>query len=230
MVAVCALGRIISVRRSCGWRFPPWERLLALLIARAILHPDAGRSARNPAAGNAAAVFWIYVAAAGLLACGFVDFPVLAFHFQKTACSETDRIPLLYAGAMGVNGLTALIFGRLFDRFGIIVLVIGTLISMLSLPLGFLGGPAAAVASSRLLGNGPGSAGRVAALRHRAGGLDEQTRQRVRRLQWSLRRAVVPGEVADGRRFTNTLLHALVALGVLAQFAAAVMFLCCGAP
>ena len=28
-------------------------------------------------------------------------------------------IPVLYAGAMGVNGLTALVFGRLFDRYGI---------------------------------------------------------------------------------------------------------------
>jgi MFS family permease len=48
-------------------------------------------------------------------------------------------IPLLYAGAMGLTGATALIFGRLYDRFGIVMVVIGALISMLTLPLGFLG-------------------------------------------------------------------------------------------
>jgi hypothetical protein len=49
---------------------------------------------------------------------------------------------------MGVNGLTALIFGRLFDRYGIAVLVAGTCVSLLALPLGFLGGVPGAIASA----------------------------------------------------------------------------------
>jgi MFS family permease len=57
---------------------------------------------------------------------------------------KKEYIPLLYALAMGVNGLTALIFGRLFDKYGIVVLAWGILISMFSLPLGFLGGATAA--------------------------------------------------------------------------------------
>ena len=92
-------------------------------------------------------VFWFYVTAAGLLACGFVDFPLLAYHFQKTAIAKPAAIPLFYAGAMGINGLTALIFGKLFDRLGIRILVGGIAISLLALPLGFLGGSAAAIAS-----------------------------------------------------------------------------------
>jgi MFS family permease len=89
-------------------------------------------------------VFWIYVASAGVLACGFVDFALLSFHFQKSGVATQAMIPLLYSGAMAVNAVTAPLFGRLFDRFGLVVLSIGTLISMLSLPLGFLGGPVAA--------------------------------------------------------------------------------------
>jgi len=90
-------------------------------------------------------VFWIYVAAAGLLACGFIDFPLLAYHWQKAGIAGASTIPLLYAAAMGVDGLSALVFGRLFDRFGVAVLAVGTLLSMAALPLGFLGGlPAAA--------------------------------------------------------------------------------------
>jgi len=41
---------------------------------------------------------------------------------------------------MGVVGLTALFFGRLFDRYGIHVIAAGIIISLLTLPLGFLGG------------------------------------------------------------------------------------------
>jgi MFS family permease len=74
------------------------------------------------------------------LALGFVDFPLLAYHFQKTSFSKPEVIPLLYAAAMGVVGLTALIFGRLFDRYGIQVIAAGIVISLLTLPLGFLGG------------------------------------------------------------------------------------------
>ena len=87
-------------------------------------------------------VFWYYVAAASLLALGFVDFPLLAYHFQKNSLTKPEVIPLLYAGAMGITGLTALIFGRLFDRYGIQVIAIGIAVSLLTLPFGFLGGTA----------------------------------------------------------------------------------------
>jgi MFS family permease len=90
-------------------------------------------------------VFWFYVGGAGLLACGFVDFPLLAYHFQSTAIAKPAVIPLFYAGAMGLNGLAALIFGRLFDRYGTRILAGAIVVSTLSLPLGFLGGPKMAI-------------------------------------------------------------------------------------
>ena len=66
-------------------------------------------------------------------------------------------IPLLYSGAMAVNAVTAPLFGRLFDRFGIAMLSVGTLISMLSLPLGFLGGPTAVMAGVACWATGIGA-------------------------------------------------------------------------
>ena len=90
-------------------------------------------------------VFWLYVVAAGLLACGFFDFALLAFHFEKTGLARPATIPLLYAGAMGVNGVTAPIFGKLFDRFGLRVLALGIALSAIALPLGFLAGFGAAI-------------------------------------------------------------------------------------
>jgi Major Facilitator Superfamily len=101
-------------------------------------------------------VFWIYVAGAGLLACGFIDFPLLAYHFQSAGVVRSVTIPLLYAAAMAVEGLSALVFGRLFDRFGIVVLAAGTLLSIAALPLGFGGGAVLAAASVLCWGGGMG--------------------------------------------------------------------------
>jgi len=120
----------------------------ALIVARVmrpgLTSPPPQSAPRSQPLPN---VFWLYVAAAGLLAGGFVDFPLLAYHFQKTAIARPAAIPLYYAGAMAVNGLAALIFGRLFDRFGMRILALGIVVSLLALPLGFLGGSALAIAA-----------------------------------------------------------------------------------
>jgi MFS family permease len=118
---------------------PAAGAFVSLLFAHAV-SPHKGAPPTPPTQQELPSVFWIYVAAAGLLALGFVDFPLLAYHFQKTSFSSPEVIPLLYAGAMGVVGLTALIFGRLFDRYGIQVIAAGIIISLFTLPLGFLGG------------------------------------------------------------------------------------------
>jgi len=127
-----------------GLALPAAAALGALLLARAWFPAQGATAPQQVEQTEFPQVFWIYVASAGVLACGFVDFALLSFHFQKSGVATQAMIPLLYSGAMAVNAVTAPLFGRLFDRFGLVVLSIGTLISMLSLPLGFLGGPVAA--------------------------------------------------------------------------------------
>ena len=127
-----------------------------LLAARA-LNPVAVRPAAPPSRQPLPRVFWIYVGAASLLACGFIDFPLLGYHFQKMSLIRPAAIPLLYAGAMGVNGLTALIFGRLFDRYGTAVLAGGILVSLWTLPLAFLGGQAGVIGSAACWATGLGA-------------------------------------------------------------------------
>jgi len=118
---------------------PAIGAFIALLFARAV-SPHRGTPPAAPKQQKLPSVFWVYVGAAGLLALGFVDFPLLAYHFQKNSLTKPEVIPLMYAGAMGVVGLTALIFGRLFDRYGIQVIAVGIVVSLLTLPFGFLGG------------------------------------------------------------------------------------------
>lgn len=117
---------------------------VAIIAARYVYPQNRGTPPTKKDTTVLPKVYWIYVAAAGVLALGFLDFPLLSFHFENTTLVKKEYIPLLYALAMGVNGLTALIFGRLFDKYGIVVLAWGILISMFSLPLGFLGGATAA--------------------------------------------------------------------------------------
>src|SRR5581483_11689134 len=129
--------------------------LLARLMARHF-GPKTGTPPTGKSPEHLRGVFWPYVVASGMLACGFVDFALLGYHFQRTGLFSPAMIPLLYAVGNGVVGLTALVCGSLFDRFGLPVLVFGILATMLSLPLGFLGGPSAATVAVLCWGAGLG--------------------------------------------------------------------------
>ena len=85
-------------------------------------------------------VYWLYVIAAALIAAGFADFALIAYHFQKTALVSPGLIPIFYAVAMGVDGIAALIFGRLFDKVGLSIMIVVALLSSLFAPMVFLGG------------------------------------------------------------------------------------------
>jgi len=101
-------------------------------------------------------VFWLYLAGAMLVAAGFADFPLIAYHFAQASSVPGTWIPVFYAVAMGVSGIGSLVFGRLFDRVGIAVLLPLTLLSALFAPLAFLGGFWVALIGVALWGLGMG--------------------------------------------------------------------------
>src|SRR6266699_2085686 len=47
-------------------------------------------------------VFWVYLAGAVLVAAGFADFPLIAFHFQRSGTVSAPVVPVFYAVAMAV--------------------------------------------------------------------------------------------------------------------------------
>jgi MFS family permease len=126
--------------------YPGAAALAALLVARTLFPVALDRPRPRVSGRELPRVFWLYAAAAGLLALGFVDFPLIAYHFERARLTSPAAVPLVYAIAMGVNGITALAFGRLFDRFGVAVLSAGILVSLLALPLGFSRDSTAAIA------------------------------------------------------------------------------------
>jgi len=127
------------------------------------LYPDPGQfeeSKPHELVGNPTALpraFWIYMIAAGLLAFGFVDFALIAYHFNHRSMATPDQIPLFYAAAMGVEGLVALGFGKLFDRIGTWAVIIGAVLSAGSSPLVFFGSFYPALAGMALWGAGMGA-------------------------------------------------------------------------
>ena len=83
--------------------------------------------------------FWIYVAAGALIAAGFADFSLIAFHFKKVGSVSDTEVALFYAAAMGAGAVTNLVFGRLFDRLGFSVAVVAFLAGAIFAPFVFLG-------------------------------------------------------------------------------------------
>ena len=101
--------------------------------------------------------FWIYMAAVACLAAGYADFPLIAFHLKKAGVVADGWIPVLYALVMAVDGGAALVFGGLFDRWGLSVLLAVPLVSCLAAPLAFSGSAALAVAGLVVWGVGMGA-------------------------------------------------------------------------
>jgi len=101
-------------------------------------------------------VFWIYLVGAALVAAGFADFSLMAYHFEKARVVQQGWVPVFYAVAMGVSGLGSLGFGKMFDRSGLWIVIPLTLISAASAPLAFLGHEWEALAGCALWGLGMG--------------------------------------------------------------------------
>lgn len=97
-------------------------------------------------------IFWLYLAGVALLAAGFADFPLIAFHFEKAGSVSANWIPIFYAVAMGVDALAALIFGRLYDQHGLAVLLAVAFMSAFFAPLVFTSSFWAALAGMALWG------------------------------------------------------------------------------
>ena len=114
------------------------------------------RVPRLPRARGFSKAYWTYLAAGALIASGFADFSLIAFHFQKTAKVAPDLIPVFYATAMATAALASLVFGWLLDR-GRLPLAAAFFLPAFSAPLAFLGGSTVAFTGVLLWGIGLGA-------------------------------------------------------------------------
>jgi MFS family permease len=135
---------------------PALLAIVTLIIARSSYpHPrDMEPSQPKLHSGKFQKSYWIYLLGVSLVAVGYTNFALIAFHFQKTATVAPAWIPFFYAIAMAVQGLAALVMGKYFDRKGLFVVVIATILSAMFSPLVFLGNFFAALTGMLLWGIG----------------------------------------------------------------------------
>lgn len=137
--ALCALG-VLTVARIL------YPRPRDLEIEKQELHE-----------GGFSRKYWLYIVAISCVAAGYVDFSLIAYHFQKGATVPTAWVPIFFSIAMAADGLAALILGRLFDVKGISVLIFITAFSSLFAPLVFFDGFYPSLIGMILWGIGIGS-------------------------------------------------------------------------
>lgn len=73
--------------------------------------------------------FLLYLIAISLFSLGFLDFPLITMHTARRGMLPDDFLPLIYAGAMFLDAVAALVFGWLFDKYGLSILMLSTLIA-----------------------------------------------------------------------------------------------------
>lgn len=97
----------------------PAAASVAVLLRARRLYPDPRELERDDA-GDATArlgpLYRVYLVGVALVAIGLADWPLIAYHFAKTDVVGTSWLPVVYAAAMGFDGLVSLSAGLLFDR------------------------------------------------------------------------------------------------------------------
>ena len=119
----------------------PMLLLAATLLTARLRVPDPVQMERQPAKPESESHDRMnsrmvpYLLFTALTMAGFAAFPLIAFHLRAASVVPEAVIPLLYALAMGVDAVAALLAGRSYDRAGTAVLVV---IPALNLPVAFL--------------------------------------------------------------------------------------------
>jgi hypothetical protein len=116
---------------------------LAMIAAARLFFPKPEELDKKEAAGLQAKgltnAYWLYLLGGALIAAGFADFALIAFHFDKTNNVTMHWIPILYALAMAIGGISSLIFGRLLDKIGPSVMLVAFFLGAFFAPFVFLG-------------------------------------------------------------------------------------------
>lgn len=85
--------------------------------------------------------FILYIAGISLFAFGFIDYSLITMHVashyaaltgglaETSSIVTSGNLPLLYAGAMLVDAVAAMVFGLMYDRWGVKVLALSSVIS-----------------------------------------------------------------------------------------------------
>ncbi len=67
--------------------------------------------------------FWFYALFTFFSVTGFVNFQIISYHFKVQSVIPETQIPILYAIAMGMDAVVALVVGKIYDKVGLTTLI-----------------------------------------------------------------------------------------------------------
>jgi MFS family permease len=98
----------------------PAAASVAVLLRARRVYPDPRALEREHedehGAGRLGPHYRLYLAGVALVAIGLADWPLIAYHFGRADVLDAKWLPVVYAAAMGLDGLVSLAAGLLFDR------------------------------------------------------------------------------------------------------------------
>ncbi len=161
LIAAAVLALRHDYHAAFAWLLAPAIAALLLVYSVRIRYPEAGQvRSVNTSLGSPSTVFpsafWFYAVGAAMVGFGFADYSLMSYGFAETHSVSTQWIPIFYAVAMGISGAGSLIFGKLFDRRGLMILLPVTFVVAAYAPLVFFGGQWLALAGIVLWGLGTG--------------------------------------------------------------------------
>jgi hypothetical protein len=129
--------------------------LLSLVVARAGFPvPSKLERGRTAFARGLTPVYWGYMIAGGFFAAGLMSFELISYHFAKTGVVTEHWIPAFLAISTGCGVLVSLALGKLFDLFGLPVILGAVVLAAAFSPFVFFGGFSAALLGIILWGIG----------------------------------------------------------------------------
>src|SRR5437016_3097588 len=112
LIAALVLAHHGAYRDAFLWLGVPAVLTIVSVLIVALRFPQAAKIPAHSARRNGSDLsraFWLYTAASALVAFGFADYPLIAFHFGKTHTVSAALIPVFYAAAMGASGVSSLV-------------------------------------------------------------------------------------------------------------------------
>jgi MFS family permease len=141
LIVSCILYYKGSYEMSFGILLIPAICALSVLVCARMLYPrpqDLEVENQSLNTEGFSHKYWLYIAAVSCVAAGYVDFPLIAFHFKKAKVMSDVWMPIIFSISMAAAGIAALVFGRLYDTKGISALILATALASLFAPLVFL--------------------------------------------------------------------------------------------
>jgi MFS family permease len=117
---------------------------MACLVVARVVFPVPSRleegGAKTARAKGFTTSYWLYMVAGTFFAAGLMSYELISYHLSSNRIVTEHWIPLFLGISTGAGVIASLVMGRLFDRIGIGIVVVGVVLTAIFPPLVFLGG------------------------------------------------------------------------------------------